>query len=124
MPRRLEADRELVKQLWLQRFKTSEISAQTGVKPKTIQTWRSRYGWRKNASDTRLAVKQTGEKTLSLQACEDLAQRAKALRAELATILEAQARLMAENPPTKVSQLANTPKGQGRASVLKTLVEA
>jgi hypothetical protein len=124
MPQRIEADRETVKQLWLQGLKISKISELTGVNPKTIRTWSSRYGWSRIASETRLALKQTGEKALVAQVVADLDFRSRAARAKLAEVLEGQAELIAQNPPSKLGQLANTPKGQGLASVTKTIVEA
>jgi hypothetical protein len=124
MPQRIEADRETVKQLWLQGLKISKISELTGVNPKTIRTWSSRYGWGKIASDSSVALEQTGGKVLVAQVVADLDFRSRAARAKLAEVLEAQAELIAQNPPSKLGQLANTPKGQGLASVTKTIVEA
>ena len=124
MPQRLEADRELVKQLVIQGLKISKISELTGVKPKTIRTWSGRGEWSKIASDSSVALEQTGEKALAVQVARNLAERSEAVRSKLAMVVEDQADLLVQDPAAKLSQLANSPKGQGHASVVKTVTEA
>ena len=123
MPQRLEADREMAKQLWIQGLKVSKISELTGVNPKTIRTWSNRDGWSKIASDASTALEQTGENALAVQVARSMADRSEAIPSKLASVVEDQADLLVQNPASKVSQLENSPTGQGHASVVKTVTE-
>lgn len=57
MPQAIEADRELIKQLWIQGLSTEAIASKTGVNRGTIRTWINRYGWNTLKSNLTEAVR-------------------------------------------------------------------
>jgi hypothetical protein len=123
MPQPIEANRELVKSLYIQGVKISIISTQTGVKTKTIQTWSSRYKWGRIASETREAMRETGQKSLAAEIGVDLGKNSDLIRERLSHELLAQTEVLSKSKPESFGELRNTPEGQGRTQVAKVLAD-
>lgn len=89
MPKALEADKELVKSLYLQGVRPEEITRRTGVKPKTIMTWSYRGNWKDLISRTRQALEVVEHDMLSDQVAKLSVDVRRKLAEDLATTTDA-----------------------------------
>lgn len=121
MPIALAADnREIVKTLYVQGFTPVTIQAKTGVNHRTVQTWSKRYNWRV------LRAKVRGDLDASAMevAKSSLNEQSKRLKERLSGELNDQMSVLERYPIKSAKALANTRYGQGRAAVVKTIVES
>jgi hypothetical protein len=123
MPKAIDADRETVKLLYIQGVKTSVIAAETGVKQGTIKTWANRYGWNQLGARANAVLVSRGEARLR-ESTRTLQAASQALRGGLSEELLDQLAVLRSQPPRRTADLGNSPRGQGRAAVAKTLAEA
>lgn len=105
----------MAKALWLQGYKGSQIAAKIPVKARTVDTWANRFKWSALLSKTTQIV------LSRVKPVEN--ERSDALRESFANELHSAANALSKSPISHYRELPNTPEGQGRAVVLKTLVE-
>ena len=130
MPKPLQGvDWELIKALWLQGLTWKALSSRTGVKPATIrgkaryQNWRALRDTAQGALSAPFA--QAISSNLALQhsnASKTLAKASQIAQEAFADEIQAQTQILRSNKPRKLLDLANTPKREGRASVVNKLV--
>lgn len=119
MPAALSADlKNQAKVLYLSGKEPVTIETELGVQSQTVYQWIKRYGWK----EIRTSINSHVQVALSQAVTSSLVKQGKDLRKSLATELQQQADALASKPVKDASELAN--EGQGRASVVKTLVEA
>ena len=111
--------RELARELFVQGLGLAQIGRQLNVNPDTVSTWAKRHNWRQLRSQTCETLSQTGEKLASMT----IAQQSARVRGQLATELLAQTALMSSTPLKDLKSLGNTPSGQGRSQIAKTIAE-
>jgi hypothetical protein len=112
-------DWNLAQVLYSQGLRFDDISSKIGVKASTLRKRAVRHGWATVRTAALTAVAQTGVETGG----RTLAARSERVRDCLAEDLERAASLLAAQPPSTVRELANTPAGQGRAAVAKTIAD-
>lgn len=120
MPVALSNDvRDQAKALYLAGIPLSDIGQKLDTRRDTIAKWVIRYEWhvQKAAVDTQV------KKAISNTVVSALSKRGANQRQALAQELEAQAATLAASPPA-IGDLHNTKARQGRAAMVKTLVEA
>lgn len=120
MAQRIDVDREMVKQLFLQGLKYSAIAERTGVNQKTVRTWSSRYGWTQIATQAKQSV---------VKACKDavltgLQARGDAIRLKLVEEVECQVDILMKTKPRYVSDLRNDNGLQGRSALAKSIIDS
>jgi hypothetical protein len=125
-----ESTRALAQALILQGCGLRAVSERTGVNHRTVQTWARRYGWRELRDKTKQEVNPTtgaepgtGLVIASLTRTESsaLCRLGDETRERLAQALNAQAKLLVNQPPTKRAELTGR---DGTAQALKTLADA
>jgi hypothetical protein len=115
MPKALQVDLGMVQTLYMAGVRPSEISRQTGCKVVTICSWANRHGW-KAALQGMVQSVRVGSKTLK--------EGSNRLRDALRDEASDQVATLRKKPVKGPAALANTPAREGRASVLKKLVES
>ena len=120
MPAALATDREVIKTLYVQGFTPTVIQSKTGVNYRTVLTWARRFKWRllraKVADDLNSAALAVAQSSLTEQS--------KRLKEKLSNELHDQVSILERLPIKSAKALANTRYGQGRAAVVKTIVES
>ena len=115
-----ESTRIIAQALVIQGFSLRVVSEKTGLKLRTIQTWARRYGWRELRDKTKQEVNQA----VAIAAASALDEFSTRSREWLAGEVQEQIGAQRNSPIKKPSELANSPKRQGRAAVLKTVTDA
>lgn len=130
MPKPLPGvDWELIKALYLQGLTFKTISDQTGVKPASIKSKARYYDWRLTRANTMAglqsalapSIAQSQALSYSKQS-HALAKASQIAQETFAEELTLQSAVLKRKPPTKLLDLANTPRREGRASVVQKLV--
>lgn len=111
----LKIDREMVRVLYMSGVRPSEIARQVGCKASTIGAWATRGGWSK-------ALRSMVQTTQQVQKLHNGT--SNRLRDTLRDEASAQVSSLRKQPIKGAISLANTPAREGRASVLKKLVES
>ncbi len=124
MPEALKVDREVVRALALQGLKPAQIAEKVGMKSSTVKTWLHRMGVSKTVSETKEILETGPRQDMALGIATDMAAKSKAAQAALSDVMMNQISVLQNDPVTRTGQLRNTPAGQGRAAVAKTVVEA
>jgi hypothetical protein len=120
---------EQAKALFFQGLTLPLIAQAVSVPLSTINKWSQRGKWSMLKEQTKGALVQGLRKDLAIGIIPPsspqnaLAPASRRLREQLASELEAQAAVLAQNPVQRVSELGNTPQGEGRASVVKRIAE-
>ena len=114
--------RETVKLLYIQGLRPQEISRQTGVKVSTIGQWACRKGWSKIRQQSKQLLVKAGTNALLAETSATLKGVSERVRKTLAHELVGQVDAL-ETVPVTYEGLGNTPAGEGRASVVKRIVE-
>lgn len=129
MPRPLLADWPLIQALFLQGFSDRQISERTGVKPVTIRARAARHGWcimRDRANGAFVtnpdSLAHPGLSALVQSQSKSLIKASQIAQEAFAGELQDQVAVLKRKPPTKLLDLANTPRREGRASVVQKLV--
>lgn len=123
MPAAVKIDRELVQALYLQGLNREDICKQTGLKQGTLRTWVARFKWDTLKEQARQALETAAQPSLAVQVAKDLSAKSKAAREALAGELDTQLQALKTTPANGFADLRNTPEGQGRAAVAKTIAE-
>ena len=114
--------RNLVKGLYFQGLSPSDIASKVALSADLISNWAKRYGWSRVRAEARQIMGDAGRgKPLDERVRLGSGGSAR-VRALLADEVEAQASAL-RSVPAKANKLGNTPQGQGRASVAKTIAE-
>lgn len=117
MPKPLEADRELVKLLWLQGLKIPQIAEQTGLKPGTIKTWAHRGNWAETRSKAKEVLGTVPKQVVAMEIAKDLQAQSKAIREQLSDELRDQVATLRDKP----AKYKDLPGKYGRASTTLTI---
>ncbi len=125
MPKALHPDlREQAKQLFIMGIPVVRIADKIGVSKVCINKWRERDKWgiiRKRAKE---AVSEEGAISLEMEVSSDLRLHSQKLKEQLSNEILRQVGLLAESPAKNVADLASNGKRQGRAAVVKTVIES
>lgn len=113
-----ESNRSIAQALVIQGFSFREVSEKTGLNLRTIQTWARRYGWRKLRDETKREVNQAIVRATGTALSELSTQVREWLAAEVQEQIAA-----LRNLPVKATALANSPKGEGRSSLVKRIAD-
>lgn len=135
MPEALaETTRETVKLLFQNGLKLPIIEAETGVKQSTIRNWIYRYNWDAAAAEVTKILKNRQHKAVarsvtlaqtgSLQLARMPEIASSRLREQLSSEVASQMVALQSEPVKRASELANTREREGRASVVKRLVDS
>ena len=122
--------KQKAKQLFHEGLKWSKISEETGVASNTLRVWGHRGKWKEELQEAKRLIETSKAKCLviaSVQANPSqkaLQSSGNRLRTSFATVIEQSTAALLESPITNASELANTPERQGKAAVIKTLVDA
>lgn len=111
--------RAIAKELYLQGFKPEAISEKYGINRRTIAGWIAKLDWRALRANVANAVSQSVQ-----EARNPLAKASQTAQAAFSDELHSQAALLRSKPARRLSDLSSTPKRQGRAAVVSTLVNA
>jgi transcriptional regulator with XRE-family HTH domain len=122
MPRPIDADWQLIKALFLQGFTQRQIAQRTGVSPGTIKGRATRHGWSLLRNSANATLVHPGLAALTQHQSKSLLKASQQAQDTFSTELAIQSQVLAANPPRKLVDLANTPRREGRASVVQKLV--
>ena len=111
--------RAVAKELYLQGFKPEAISVKQGLPRTTIAGWIAKLGWKELRAKVVNAVSQQVAESRN-----PLAKASVSAQAAFSEELHSQAALLRSKPAKRLSDLSSTPKRQGRAAVVSTLVHA
>jgi hypothetical protein len=119
--------KELALALFLQGFTMNTISSQTGVSLQTLSKWRGKQNW----NTTLATVKANQAKGMCQAATLHIGPASNGtngsagrLRERLAEQVSSAVAQLEQNPANSHRELRNTPEREGRASVLKRLVDS
>ena len=120
MPKPLPPElRAVAKELYLQGFKPEAIAAKQGINRRTIAGWIRKLDWRDLRDKVVSAVSQSVR-----DGQNPLAKASASAQSAFSDELHSQAALLRSKPAKRLSDLSSTPKRQGRAAVVSTLVHA
>lgn len=128
VPKPLAIDWNAIQSLFLQGLPPATIAKQTGVKFGTIQSRASRKGWVAIRDGVKANLAKPLRDTLAMQVAQAqsnaIAKASQQAQTAFAEEVNAQAKLLRSKPAKRLSDLSSTPKRQGRAAVVSTLVNA
>lgn len=112
--------RDKAKALYLEGQRPCHISKTLGISSQLVSVWANRFGW--------VAVKREVNKRVSKliesNVVSSFSKQGMKHRLALANELERQVACLAAEPCASYSELVTTKEGQGRAAVVKTVLEA
>jgi hypothetical protein len=128
VPKPLNVDWQIVQGLILQGFNCQQVAEKTGILPDTIRKRALRAGWLSQSDKVRQILIQSHQSKpiLAVQVAKDhakeLAQASSKAQLAFSKEVEHQVGVLEKKPARRVSELASTPKREGRASVVSKLV--
>lgn len=123
MPKPLDVDWAFIQALYLQGLTLNAIGQKTGVKPGTIKGRAARYGWSLQRAQAKTEAVAPLNVHLAKAHSAALAKASEYAQKALSGELDGQLAVLQTRKPRTLADLANTPKREGRASVVKKLVE-
>jgi len=115
-------DWNAVKALYLQGLTPHAISLRTGIKPSTVRG-KARYnGWRLSRDTALATLGHTLVGSLAQSHSTALAKASKRAQEAFSGEVHTQLAVLEQTPPKRLLDLANTPRREGRASVVQKLV--
>lgn len=120
MPKILNANWPLAQSLYLQGVSLQDIAKQINVTLGSLRKRANRGNW----TVLRRESVQIASTVVQGHTGRNLVQASRDVRQSLAEEVADQVSILRESPPKKVSELGNTPDGQGRAAVTKTVIDS
>jgi len=128
VPKPLNIDWNAIQSLFLQGIPPATIAKQTGLSVNTVQKRASRKGWVAIRDRVKVDLSKPLRDTLAMQVAQAqsnaIAKASAQAQTAFAEEVNAQAKLLRSKPARRLSDLSSTPKRQGRAAVVSTLVNA